>query len=104
MALAKLWPEEEAARLLSWAAFRRVDLVGSASLLGASGFLVFAIQQAGSQRLAWSSPAIIASLLLSAASGAVFAWWEVRLETRGSAASSPSSPLASFAGASTRPG
>lgn len=70
------------AGLLSWDAFTRIDFLGSASLLCGSGFLIFAMQQAGSQTFAWGSPTIVSSLVLSGLSCALFVWWEVYLSTK----------------------
>lgn len=68
--------------MLSWDAFKSIDFVGSISLLFSSGFLVFGVQQAGSQTFSWSSPEIIFSLVISSLSWIVFVAWEVYLDTR----------------------
>ncbi|KID89864.1 Major facilitator superfamily domain, general substrate transporter [Metarhizium guizhouense ARSEF 977] len=77
--LTNFWPQEDVADLLSWTAFRSIDFLGSATLLCSSGFLVFALQQAGSQALAWLSPAIVISFIVSTLSCIVFVTWEVHL-------------------------
>ncbi|KAG5984486.1 hypothetical protein E4U55_004610 [Claviceps digitariae] len=79
LAITNLWPQENVADLLSWSAFRSIDFLGSVTLLSSSGFLVFAMQQAGSQALAWNSAAIIASFIISILSWLVFILWEVHL-------------------------
>ncbi|KAG6013265.1 hypothetical protein E4U43_007407 [Claviceps pusilla] len=79
LAITNLWPQEDVADLLSWSAFRSIDFLGSVTLLSSSGFLVFAMQQAGSQALAWNSPAIIASFIISILSWLIFILWEVHL-------------------------
>ncbi|KAJ4263753.1 hypothetical protein NW762_005786 [Fusarium torreyae] len=82
LTITNLWPHEEVAHFFSWKAFISIDFVGSATLLASSGFLVFAVQQAGSQTFSWGSPAIISALAISGVSWIVFVWWEVYLETK----------------------
>ncbi|KAF4966624.1 hypothetical protein FSARC_5709 [Fusarium sarcochroum] len=82
LTITNLWPPEEVAHFFSWKAFISIDFIGSATLLASSGFLVFAVQQAGSQTFAWGSPEIISALAISGASWVVFVWWEVYLETK----------------------
>ncbi|KAF7555861.1 hypothetical protein G7046_g6444 [Stylonectria norvegica] len=82
LAITNFWPHEEVANFFSWKAFTSIDFIGSATLLSSSGFLVFAVQQAGSQTYAWNSPEIISALAISAASWVVFVCWEVFLETK----------------------
>ncbi|RKL20600.1 hypothetical protein BFJ68_g2603 [Fusarium oxysporum] len=82
LAITNLWPHEEVAPFFSWKAFASIDFLGSATLLTSSGFLVFAVQQAGSDTFAWGSPEIISALVISGVSWLVFVWWEVHLETR----------------------
>lgn len=48
-------------------------------LISSSGFLVFAMQQAGSQVLAWNSPGIIISFIVSILSWITFILWEIHL-------------------------
>ncbi|KHN94262.1 Major facilitator superfamily domain, general substrate transporter [Metarhizium album ARSEF 1941] len=80
--LTNFWPHEDAADLLSWTAFKSIDFLGSATLLCGSGFLVFAMQQAGSQTLAWQSPAIVISFTLSILTCIVFVTWELHLSRK----------------------
>ncbi|KAL9566443.1 hypothetical protein ACKAV7_009358 [Fusarium commune] len=82
LTITNLWPHEEVCHFFSWKAFTSIDFLGSATLLTSSGFLVFAVQQAGSDTFAWGSPEIISSLVISGVSWFVFVWWEVHLETR----------------------
>ncbi|KAF4498071.1 multidrug transporter [Fusarium agapanthi] len=82
LTITNLWPHEEVAHFFSWKAFTSIDFLGSATLLTSSGFLVFAVQQAGSETFAWGSPEIISALVISGVSWLVFVWWEVHLETR----------------------
>ncbi|RBR05303.1 uncharacterized protein FIESC28_11388 [Fusarium coffeatum] len=82
LTITNLWPHEEVAHFFSWRAFVSIDFLGSATLLASSGFLVFAIQQAGSETFAWGSPEIISALAISGVSWFVFVWWEVNLETK----------------------
>jgi hypothetical protein len=77
LAICSLWPKEEAESLLSMNAIKRIDVIGSATLLSSSGLLVFAIQQAGSQVYTWNSPAIISALVFSWLSWACFIAWEI---------------------------
>ncbi|KAL6694797.1 major facilitator superfamily domain-containing protein [Trichoderma pleuroticola] len=65
LAITSFWPLEDVSHLLSWEAFMSIDFIGSATLLCSSSLLVFAIQQAGSQTFAWSSPVIISALVIS---------------------------------------
>ncbi|KAI9163270.1 putative MFS-type transporter C16A3.17c [Paramyrothecium foliicola] len=80
--ITNFWPHENVAHLLSWKAFTSIDFIGSITLLCSSGFLVFAVQQAGSQASSWSSPSIVSALVVSALSWIAFIWWEVLLETK----------------------
>lgn len=82
LAITNFWPHEDVAHFFSWKAFTSIDFIGSATLLMSSGFLVFAVQQAGSQTFAWKSPEIISTLAISAVSWIVFVCWEVFLETK----------------------
>ncbi|PTD05939.1 putative MFS-type transporter C16A3.17c [Fusarium culmorum] len=82
LTITNFWPHEDVAHFFSWRAFVSIDFVGSATLLASSGFLVFAIQQAGSETFAWGSPEIISALSVSAVSCFIFMWWEVHLETK----------------------
>jgi hypothetical protein len=77
--ITNFWPHEDVADLLSWTAFKSIDFLGGAALLSSTGFLVFAMQQAGSQTLAWESPAIVFSFIASILSCIVFVAWEVHL-------------------------
>lgn len=79
LALTNFWPHEEAADLLSWTAFKSIDFIGSVTLLCSSGFLVFALQQAGSQTFAWDSPQIIVSFVIAVISLGIFTGWETHL-------------------------
>ncbi|KAH7019193.1 major facilitator superfamily domain-containing protein [Ilyonectria destructans] len=82
LCITNFWPQEDAANFFSWKAFTSIDFIGSATLLSSSGFLVFAVQQAGSQTFEWKSPEIISALAISGVSWVVFVWWEVLLETK----------------------
>ncbi|KAL7808234.1 major facilitator superfamily domain-containing protein [Trichoderma gracile] len=82
LAITSLWPREEVSHLLSWEAFTSIDFIGSTALLCGSSLLVFAIQQAGSQTVAWSSPEVISALVISGISWAVFIGWEVILDSK----------------------
>ncbi|KAJ3467284.1 hypothetical protein MRS44_004848 [Fusarium solani] len=82
LAITNLWPHEDVAHIFSWKAFTSIDFIGSATLLSSSGFLVFAVQQAGSQTFSWGSPEIISALAISGVSWIVFVCWEVFLETK----------------------
>lgn len=79
LAIASSWPTEDVADLLSWTAFRSIDFLGGATLLCSSGFVLFAMQQAGSQTLAWSSPEIIVSFIVAFLSLILFVAWEMHL-------------------------
>lgn len=63
----------------SMESLRRVDLLGSATLLCACCLLVVGLQQAGAARYLWSDAVIIAVLALSALSSIVFIIWQVIL-------------------------
>ncbi|EWG38788.1 hypothetical protein FVEG_01913 [Fusarium verticillioides 7600] len=82
LTITNLWPHEEVSHFFSWKAFTSIDFLGSATLLTSSGFLVFAVQQAGSETFVWGSPEIISALVISGVSWLVLVWWEVHLETR----------------------
>ncbi|KAL7962558.1 major facilitator superfamily domain-containing protein [Trichoderma compactum] len=82
LAITSFWPLEDVSHLLSWEAFASIDFIGSATLLCSSSLLVFAIQQAGSQTFAWSSPVIISALVISGVSWAAFIYWEVVLDSK----------------------
>lgn len=60
---------------MSLPSLQKVDFVGALLLLAASTLLVFALQEAGSTMYAWSSSAIISTLVLSSVCWiAFFAW------------------------------
>lgn len=82
LAITNFWPPEKAAHMLSWQAFTSIDFIGSVTLLCSSGLLVFAIQQAGSQIYAWSSPEIIITLTISAICWMLFVLWQILLELK----------------------
>ncbi|UKZ81123.1 hypothetical protein TrVFT333_008893 [Trichoderma virens FT-333] len=82
LAITSFWPLEEVSHLLSWEAFASIDFIGSATLLCSSSLLVFAIQQAGSQTFAWSSPVIISALIISGISWSAFIYWELVLDSK----------------------
>lgn len=82
LCITNFWPQEDVANFFSWKAFTSIDFIGSATLLTSSGFLVFAVQQAGSQTFEWKSPEIISALAISGVSWVVFVWWEVLLATK----------------------
>ncbi|KAK2608455.1 hypothetical protein QQS21_003025 [Conoideocrella luteorostrata] len=79
LAITNFWPQENVADLLSWTAFKSIDFLGGSTLLCSSGFLVFAMQQAGSQALVWNSPEIIVSFVISALCFITFITWEMHL-------------------------
>ncbi|PHH89368.1 hypothetical protein CDD83_6190 [Cordyceps sp. RAO-2017] len=82
MAITNSWPREDAAHLLSRKGLSRVDFIGSAALVCSSGFLVYAIQQGGSQSSRWDSPEVVVTFVLSAVGWLVFVGWEAFLEKR----------------------
>jgi hypothetical protein len=93
LAITNLWPDEQVSNILSWDAFKRIDFIGGTALLCSSGLLVFAIQQAGSQTFAWSSPAIISTLVISGLGWIAFVAWEIRLEIWGPKRIEPIFPI-----------
>ncbi|ROW03115.1 hypothetical protein VMCG_05822 [Cytospora schulzeri] len=60
-------------------AWSRLDVVGMTLLLVSSVLLIFALEEGGT-RFAWSSGAIISTLVLAIILGAAFAAWEVYAE------------------------
>ncbi|KOS22055.1 putative MFS-type transporter [Escovopsis weberi] len=82
LGITNLWPQEDVAHLFSWDAFKKIDFLGNIALHLASGLVVFALQQAGSQSSAWESPEIISTFIISGMCFAVFIWWEVALGSR----------------------
>ncbi|XP_044721573.1 major facilitator superfamily domain-containing protein [Hirsutella rhossiliensis] len=82
LAITNFWPREEAVHLLSWRGFSRIDFIGSAALICSSGFLVYALQQGGSQSSAWNSPEIVSTFVLSGICWIVFVGWEVFLDKK----------------------
>ncbi|KJZ75925.1 hypothetical protein HIM_04749 [Hirsutella minnesotensis 3608] len=80
LAITNFWPQEEAAHLLSWRGLSRIDFIGSVALVCSSGFLVYALQQGGSQSSAWSAPEIIITFVLSGIGWVVFVSWEIFLD------------------------
>jgi hypothetical protein len=79
MALLCCWPQETGADRLIWTAFATIDFVGGLSLFCGTGFLVFALQQGGSQAYQWLSPEIMTTLILSGLSWGIFIMWQVIL-------------------------
>jgi hypothetical protein len=55
--------------------FTHIDVLGALLLLLASTLLVFALQEAGSRRYYWDSPAIIVSLVVSGTCWCAFIVW-----------------------------
>ncbi|XWX02155.1 hypothetical protein V2A60_010187 [Cordyceps javanica] len=82
LAITNFWPPENAANMLSWEAFTKIDFIGGITLLSSSGLLVFAIQQAGSQTYAWNSAQIIITLVISAVCWILFIAWQIFLEVK----------------------
>ncbi|KAJ3499267.1 hypothetical protein NLG97_g481 [Lecanicillium saksenae] len=82
LAITNFWPPEDAAHMLSWKAFTTIDFIGGITLLCSSGLLVFAIQQAGSQIYAWSSPEIIVTLVTSVICWMLFILWQITLKMK----------------------
>jgi hypothetical protein len=78
-AVVSCWPEKQVAHFFSWTAFRRIDFIGGTTLLCASGFLVFGIEQGGGGMSGWSDPAVIVSLVIASVSWALFVAWETAL-------------------------
>jgi hypothetical protein len=72
-------------------AFARIDILGTILLLAFSVLLVFALEEAGS-RYPWSSPIIIATMVLGGVSGIAFLIWEWFLE-KSPSAQEPTFPL-----------
>lgn len=93
LVITNLWPQEDGANFLSWDAFTAIDFIGSATLLCASGFLVFAVQQAGSRTYAWGSALIVSALLISGFSWITFVWWEMFLDSKTSNHIEPIFPI-----------
>ena len=58
---------------------KKIDFLGSATLLCACCLLIVGLQQAGAARHLWSDGVIIAVLALSALSTIVFIVWQVTL-------------------------
>lgn len=81
VALAYCWPREPQSlnMLTSWSAFASIDFVGGTSLLFASGLLVYAVQQGGSQASAWSDVELVSALSLALLCWVVFFSWEALL-------------------------
>jgi MFS family permease len=61
--------------------FARVDTLGCLLMLGSSILVVFALEEAGS-RYAWSSPAIVASLVVAGIAWIAFVGWEMWIEQK----------------------
>lgn len=82
-AIVLCWPlEPQSANIFSWSAFTSIDFIGGFSLLFASGFLVYGIQQGGSEAAAWDDPEIIAALTIAGVCLTVFVCWEYALSQR----------------------
>ncbi|ATY60310.1 MFS multidrug [Cordyceps militaris] len=93
LAITNFWPPENAANMLSWEAFTTIDFIGGVTLLFSSGLLVFAVQQAGSQTYAWSSPEIITTLTISATCWILFVLWQILLESNAYCGIEPIFPI-----------
>jgi len=61
--------------------FARVDVLGCLLMLGASILIVFALEEAGG-RYAWSSAAIVASLIVAGIGWIAFVGWEMWIERK----------------------
>ncbi|KFY35638.1 hypothetical protein V494_05739, partial [Pseudogymnoascus sp. VKM F-4513 (FW-928)] len=75
------WPSQADRKNRLSTSIAQMDVVGAFLLLVASVLLVFALQQAGSQEYAWSSPVIVATLVISAISWVAFIGWIAWLES-----------------------
>ena len=78
------WPTREdkggpASVRYSWSSAKKIDFLGSATLLCACCLLIVGLQQAGAAHLLWSDAVIIAVLALSALSSIVFIVWQIIL-------------------------
>ncbi|KFY77332.1 hypothetical protein V499_03250 [Pseudogymnoascus sp. VKM F-103] len=75
------WPAQADRKNRLSTSLAQMDVLGAFLLLVATVLLVFALQQAGSQEYAWSSPVIVATLTISAASWVAFIAWIAYLES-----------------------
>jgi MFS family permease len=75
-ALLLAWPREEKAKLFTRNAFKSIDFLGCLLLLAASVLLIFALEEAGAYVYAWSSPTIIACLVISGVAAIAFIAWQ----------------------------
>ncbi|KFY85515.1 hypothetical protein V500_08351 [Pseudogymnoascus sp. VKM F-4518 (FW-2643)] len=75
------WPAQADRKNRLSTSLAQMDVLGALLLLIATVLLVFALQQAGSQEYAWSSPVIVATLTISAVSWVSFVAWIAWLES-----------------------
>jgi predicted MFS family arabinose efflux permease len=75
------WPAQADRKNRLSTSLAQMDVVGALLLLVATVLLVFALQQAGSQEYAWSSPVIVATLVISGVSWVAFIAWIAWLES-----------------------
>ncbi|OBT91219.1 hypothetical protein VE02_00380 [Pseudogymnoascus sp. 03VT05] len=75
------WPAQADRKNRLSTSLAQMDVLGALLLLIATVLLVFALQQAGSQEYAWSSPVIVATLTVSAVSWVAFIAWIAWLES-----------------------
>jgi len=84
------WPRVHSAGKIPW---RRLDVIGFLLYGGASVLLVFALQQAGAETYAWSSPTIIVCLTFSSAAAVAVCFWIWYLSSDGKRMFAPLFPM-----------
>ena len=96
--MAIVWPTHEDSggptrTRYSIASVRKIDFLGSATLLCACCLLIVGLQQAGAARYMWSDAVIVAVLALSAMSAIAFIIWQVLLNNGAFRAIKPIFPV-----------
>ncbi|OQN98776.1 hypothetical protein B0A48_15445 [Cryoendolithus antarcticus] len=66
------WPKQDIAGRITWS---QLDFIGALLIIGTTVLTVFALQEAGSDTYAWSSPTIIGCLVGGAVAAVVFGTW-----------------------------
>nr|OQO31265.1 hypothetical protein B0A51_01019 [Rachicladosporium sp. CCFEE 5018] len=66
------WPKQDIPGRITWS---QLDFIGALLIIGTTVLTVFALQEAGSDTYAWSSPTIIGCLVGGAVAAVIFGTW-----------------------------
>ncbi len=79
MGLVFCWPREDDVPRPPWETFRSIDFLGGISIFCATSFLVYGIQQGGSETYLWSGNEVVVAMILAGVFWVVFFTWQIVL-------------------------